>query len=147
MKGNRRDEITFVEARASSERARGQPADSAGDKSGGGMGSMLLSVERRDTESGPKVSSRAAEIMARKKAREEAAAKKRAEKMEELERHKRDQAEAKARALANKRAAEDAAAAKAAAAAQPRPRSANATRIAKLPRKRRRGKPRLAQPP
>mgnify|MGYP006888753158 CR=1 FL=1 len=32
--------------------------------------------------------------------------------MEELERHKRDQAEAKARALANKRAAEDAAAAK-----------------------------------
>ena len=97
MKGNRRDEITFVEARASSERARGQ-TDSAGDNRGGGMGSMLLSVERRDTESSPKVSSRAAEIMARKKAREEAAAKKRAEKMEELERHKRDQAEAKARA-------------------------------------------------
>ena len=127
MKGNRRDEITFVEARASSERARGQ-TDSAGDKSGGGMGSMLLSVERRDTESGPKVSTKAAEIMARKKAREEAAAKKRAEKIEELERHKRDQAEAKARALANKRAAEDAAAAKAAAAAATAQRERDADR-------------------
>ena len=73
MKGNRRDEITFVEARATSERALGQTDASGGDR-GGGMGSMLLSVERRDTESGPKVSTKAAEIMARKKAREEAAA-------------------------------------------------------------------------
>jgi hypothetical protein len=44
MKGNRRDEITFVEARATSERALGQTDASGGDR-GGGMGSML--PERR----------------------------------------------------------------------------------------------------
>ena len=130
MKDKRRDEITFVEARTSSS-SRPPSKDATNDrkqidtKPRSGMGSMLLSVERRDSESGPRVSGKAMEIMERKKAREEAAARKRAEKMEEAARAKADAAQLKSRALADRRAETDAAAVTAAAAAAQRQRDAD----------------------
>ena len=128
MKGSRRDEITFVEAQAERKSVTRPPANVTNKKQIDGtksaMGSMLLTIEHRDTDTGPKVSGKAQEIIERKKQREEAAARKRAEKMEEAARAKRDAAEAKSRALADKRTTEEAAAAKAAAVAAQRERDA-----------------------
>ena len=105
------ESITFVE-KSGPASPRREPKNS---NKNSGVSSMLLNVEQRDSQSGPKVSTKAQEILDRKRRREEEAARKRAEAAAEkaaAEQRRREQAAAAAAAA---RAAEQAEREKAAA--------------------------------
>ena len=63
MKGNRRDEITFVEARATSERALGQTDASGGDRGGDAGAGSAADPARAIRELGPLLPAVATEVL------------------------------------------------------------------------------------